>query len=500
MKMRTEKRELDKIYKRRNRYEIPDYQRQQVWDDDKKQMLIDSILRGWKIPKFYFVQNSDDASSYDVVDGQQRLAAIFEFLDGDLRLSDKSAAEFGGQTYDTLPVDVSDQVDDFEIDYDEISDATEEDLADFFQRLQSGMQLNSTEKLNAIAGKFKTFIKSLSVHSFFANKVSFTDKRFAHFDVSSKAAAIEVEGIEANLRFDEMKSLFESQKTFSDKSAVAARLVSALDFLDRATPAGSKTFKNRTITQSFFNLVAALGSDTTLKGKEKIIGDFAKSFVESLAKEVEKGHQATDLDLIGFQRSINANVRSGAQVRHRALMRKLFEWDPSILDAAGLHALSVAGYDGELISTSKRISQLIHDINNVNAAVAGKDLIKPTNKTVKAVSDMGSPVKNKSDFKDLVDGLYFTFWEGLPSDFVKPSSFLDVRTLRTEFDHDVDHGGAKKFMEKKQSAATVFERLAGVSSPEVAGPERFVLAQLKLLRTIEKDLQKIAADQAPAKP
>lgn len=496
MKMRTEKRELDKIYKRRNRYEIPDYQRQQVWDVDKKQKLIDSILRGWKIPKFYFVQNSDDASSYDVVDGQQRLAAIFEFLDGDLSLSSASAAEFGGDTYDTLPDDISDRIDDFEIDYDEISDATEEDLVEFFQRLQSGMQLNSTEKLNAVPGKFKTFVKSLSLHPFFANKVSFTDKRFAHFDVSSKAAAVELEGIEANLRFDEMKILFESQKTFSDKSAVAQRLTKALDFLNNSTPAGSKTFKNKTITQSIINLVCALGPDTVLKGKEKIFGDFAKAFVESLAKEMEKGHQATDVDLISFQRSVNANVRSGAQVRHRALMRKLFEWDPSILDASGVHALAVAGYDAELVATSQRISQLVHDINNVHAAKEGKDLIKPTNKTIKALSDMGASIKDKSGFKDLIDSLYFTFWEGLPHDFVKPTSFGEIRTLRTEFDHDVDHGGAKKFKDKKQAVAATFERLAGVSSPELAGPERFSLAQLKLLRAVERDLQKMAADQA----
>jgi uncharacterized protein with ParB-like and HNH nuclease domain len=77
MKMTSERRALDKIYRRRDRYDIPDWQREEVWDDDKKQRLIDSILRGWKLPKFYFVKNSDD--EYEVVDGQQRLSAIFEF-------------------------------------------------------------------------------------------------------------------------------------------------------------------------------------------------------------------------------------------------------------------------------------------------------------------------------------------------------------------------------------------------------------------------------------
>ena len=47
MKMKSDKRAIDKIYKRRDRYEIPDWQRQEVWGKSKKQSLIDSILKGW---------------------------------------------------------------------------------------------------------------------------------------------------------------------------------------------------------------------------------------------------------------------------------------------------------------------------------------------------------------------------------------------------------------------------------------------------------------------
>jgi hypothetical protein len=59
MKMIADKRELSKINKRRDRYDIPDWQRQKVWSRPKKQLLIDSILRGWKLPKFYFLKISD---------------------------------------------------------------------------------------------------------------------------------------------------------------------------------------------------------------------------------------------------------------------------------------------------------------------------------------------------------------------------------------------------------------------------------------------------------
>jgi hypothetical protein len=40
MEMISKKRALDKIYKRRDRYEIPDWQREKVWDTAKKQQLM----------------------------------------------------------------------------------------------------------------------------------------------------------------------------------------------------------------------------------------------------------------------------------------------------------------------------------------------------------------------------------------------------------------------------------------------------------------------------
>jgi uncharacterized protein with ParB-like and HNH nuclease domain len=59
MKMTSKKIAIDKIYKRRDRYDIPDWQRQAVWGKSKKQNLIDSILKGWKLPKFYLLKTND---------------------------------------------------------------------------------------------------------------------------------------------------------------------------------------------------------------------------------------------------------------------------------------------------------------------------------------------------------------------------------------------------------------------------------------------------------
>lgn len=167
MEMRAERIALDKFYKRRDRYEIPDWQREKVWSKEKKQRLIDSILRGWKLPKFYFVKLSSDPAEYEVVDGQQRLTAILEFFANQLPLDSASAKQFKGDIYDHLPEQNSDGFDDYEIEFDEITDATEEELKQFFQRLQDGLPLTSSEKLNSVHSNLTNFSRKLARHDFF---------------------------------------------------------------------------------------------------------------------------------------------------------------------------------------------------------------------------------------------------------------------------------------------------------------------------------------------
>lgn len=270
MKMTPQRRALDKIYKRRDRYEIPDWQREKVWDTAKRQQLIDSVLRGWRLPKFYFVKSAED--EYEVVDGQQRLAAIYDFFENELPLLPDSVAQFGGPYYKDLKSKYSDAFDDFEIDYDEIEEATEADLKQFFQRLQEGLRLTSSEKLNSVHSKLRDYCKTLARHDFFNKSVVVPDTRFAHFDIVSKAATIEIEGIETGLRYDDIKPVFEAQSTFSTTSAAGKRLRAGLDFLATAFPTANPLLKNRTVVQSVISLACRLVATGNSAGLEKKFG------------------------------------------------------------------------------------------------------------------------------------------------------------------------------------------------------------------------------------
>jgi uncharacterized protein with ParB-like and HNH nuclease domain len=61
-----------------------DFQRRRVWDDTKASRLIESLLINVPIPVCYFAELED--GSYSVIDGQQRLTAIYRYLTDEFKL------------------------------------------------------------------------------------------------------------------------------------------------------------------------------------------------------------------------------------------------------------------------------------------------------------------------------------------------------------------------------------------------------------------------------
>lgn len=488
MKMNPGRRALDKIYKRRDRYDIPEWQRGEVWDDERKKALIDTVLRGWKLPKFYFLKLNED--DYEVVDGQQRLSAIYEFLANTLPLSEDSAKFFGGPYYKDLKTRVADAFDDFEIEYDEIESASEEDLKEFFQRLQQGLPLTSSEKINSVHSKLRDFCQKLSKHKFFTDSIALADTRLAHFDIVTKAVAIEVEGIDTGLRYDDLKQIFTSQKSFSATSAVAKRLQLALDFLAEAFPKRNPKLKNRTIVQSLITLACRVVENKRKSDLSTSIAKFTNAFLDGLSEQVELGQAATDYDYIRFQRSINANIKAGARIRHEVLLRKAFLFDTKIADTFSPAAIASSGVAQRVLELAEDVTAQIGRLNTAYAHVHGEDLFKATNKTTQALSCLGKPIGDIAEYTAFIDDLYFVFRESIAQRLADrlPVSFADVNTLRTDLQHDVDHGEARKIKSKQKKIGQTFEKYSGLKSPQLLDPERFLLVQANLLSALDLDL------------
>jgi len=80
----------------------PHYQRRDRWKDSKQSALIESFLLNVPVPPVYL--SEDDYGKYSVIDGKQRITAIYEFLTGKLKLKDlKEFPDLNGSTFIDIP-------------------------------------------------------------------------------------------------------------------------------------------------------------------------------------------------------------------------------------------------------------------------------------------------------------------------------------------------------------------------------------------------------------
>src|SRR5580698_5962494 len=63
------------------------YQRKLVWTVEEKQRLIDSIAKDLPIPLFLVAEMPDADGAYELIDGMQRLNAMFSFLENEFALN-----------------------------------------------------------------------------------------------------------------------------------------------------------------------------------------------------------------------------------------------------------------------------------------------------------------------------------------------------------------------------------------------------------------------------
>lgn len=79
----------------------PQFQRRQVWDDGRSSRLVESAILEIPLPVFYLAET--DTGTQEVIDGQQRLSALFRFLDNDYAFrSLKALPELNGSRYRDL--------------------------------------------------------------------------------------------------------------------------------------------------------------------------------------------------------------------------------------------------------------------------------------------------------------------------------------------------------------------------------------------------------------
>jgi len=180
-----------------------EYQRGSVWNQRQEKLLIDSILRGYSIPQFYFhfIKTEADgltSESYEIIDGQQRLNAMYRFIHNGFRLfnpqQDKRTGlprflleqpcPWGGTTFETLPLEYKDNLLNTTLHIVCIESDDVNEIRELFVRLQAGLPLNAQEKRDAWPGNFSQFViktagkkPSFKGHDFFNKMVKGTSEK-----------------------------------------------------------------------------------------------------------------------------------------------------------------------------------------------------------------------------------------------------------------------------------------------------------------------------------
>jgi len=153
-------------------------QRGLAWDNERKSLLIHSMVYGYAIPALYFVKN--ESGSYDALDGKQRSNAIHGFLNGEYALNedtptvinDKGEEEdISGCTFEALPEWAKDAIKDYSLTIYYYEDMNEEDVREFFRRLNNGKPLTAIE-LTRVKAKSIDAFQRLASHDVVMEAVS----------------------------------------------------------------------------------------------------------------------------------------------------------------------------------------------------------------------------------------------------------------------------------------------------------------------------------------
>jgi hypothetical protein len=145
----------------------PKFQRRSVWKDVAKSFLMDSILRGKPLPKIFIRQITDiktRTTVREVVDGQQRLRTIIDFINDGFKVKRVHNQQYGEKYFSQLDEDAQSAILTYKFSVDTLIGVEDGDIMDIFARLNTyTTPLNKQELINAeFYGYFKQSVYSMS--------------------------------------------------------------------------------------------------------------------------------------------------------------------------------------------------------------------------------------------------------------------------------------------------------------------------------------------------
>lgn len=246
----------------------PNFQRKQVWSDKAKSYLMDTIIRGKPIPKFFIRQKLNTLNrkaTREVVDGQQRLRTIISYMNDGFTISKTHNKKYGGVYFSDLSeINESIQTEllNYEVSVDLLTNMTDADVLDIFARLNSySVPLNTQEKIHAKHfSMFKSLVETTAheLHDFWVgNKVISSSKilRMEDSTLCSELYIAMMEGIQTKKSISKFYEKYEENDIGEEFSMdLKSKFIDVIDFIKEIFPEGlqDSNFKRIHVFYSLF--------------------------------------------------------------------------------------------------------------------------------------------------------------------------------------------------------------------------------------------------------
>lgn len=347
----------------------PDYQRfGKLWSKEKKQLLIDSIINRYDIPKIYFhylASASRELNQTDkllaVIDGKQRLEAVEEFLNNELRISQNftflkdDSIELKGLSFSQIENRfpwIADEILNYRFDFVFIETDERERIDELFLRLNEGVPLNNSERRKSYGGYLVQYsLQKVEDLKFFTNKVSFSNKRLEHFDLYTKLALIESSEDLKSFTKTTLDRLIKENKTQSQEiDDSLGRLDNNLNLLTNYFEDRDELLRSKSIVPLYYIFILKEEDN-----QENIKFDFLRRFHE-LRKVNRKDlpYDRVNQIMIEFDRLTQQGANQKKSLEKRLLMLDRFYEKYSELGRLEIDTkISTAGLDLKKLSESR---------------------------------------------------------------------------------------------------------------------------------------------------
>jgi len=208
----------------------PKFQRRDVWIPKAKSYLIDTILRSMPIPPLFIRLMIDPVQKRavrEVVDGQQRLRAVLNYIHGEFPVLKVHNIDFGGMYYNDLPEEVQRSFLGYKFMVNVLQDVSDAEVLSIFARMNTyAVKLVAQELRNAqFFGAFKQTVYNLARqhYAFWRNNRVLTDSNISRMADAELVSELVVSML-AGIRQTKTKDLKKFYEDYDDDFPQASKI------------------------------------------------------------------------------------------------------------------------------------------------------------------------------------------------------------------------------------------------------------------------------------